>query len=210
MNEIASPGQLRLAYLRRALFTVPIIVLLGFLSSKFANSGYDNRWFAALDKPWFMPPGWAFGLAWTILYIMMALAFAMVLHARGARLRGMAIVLFVVQFLLNLTWAPLFFRAHQVGTALVLIILLLAVTIATTWIFWRIRKGAGLLMLPYVAWLAFASLLNYEIGRLNPNAATLVAPALRTQIYSIALRRPDERYEPCKVKIAFSMTWPSW
>lgn len=182
MNGIASPGQLRLAYLRRALFTVPAIVFLGFLSGRLANSGYDNRWFAALAKPALMPPGWLFGAAWTILYILMALAFAMVLHARGARGRGMAITLFVVQFLLNLLWSPLFFRAHQVDSALALILLLLVTVAATTALFGRVRRGAGLLLLPYLAWLAFAAYLNYEIGRLNPDAATLVAPALRTQI----------------------------
>lgn len=182
MNEIASPGQLRLAYLRWALFTVPLVVLLGFLSGRFANSGYGNSWFAALTKPAIMPPGWAFGLAWTILYILMGLAIAMVLHARGARLRGLAILLFVAQFLLNLTWSPLFFRAHQVGSALTLICVLFVLAIATAALFWKIRRGAGLLMVPYVAWLAFAALLNYQIGILNPDAETLVAPALRTQI----------------------------
>lgn len=182
MNEIASRGQLRLAYLRWALFTVPMVVALGFLSGRVANSGYANRWFAALDKPALMPPGWAFGVAWTILYIMMALAFAMILHARGARLRGLAIALFLVQLALNLLWSPLFFRAHQVGDALSLILVLLVVVIVTTALFWRIRKAAGVMLLPYIAWLAFASFLNYEIGRLNPAAQTLVAPALRTQI----------------------------
>lgn len=182
MNEIASRGQLRLAYLRWALFTVPMVVALGFLSGRVANSGYANRWFAALDKPALMPPGWAFGVAWTILYIMMALAFAMILHARGARLRGLAIALFLVQLALNLLWSPLFFRAHQVGDALSLILVLLVVVIATTALFWRIRKAAGVMLLPYIAWLAFASFLNYEISRLNPAAQTLVAPALRTQI----------------------------
>ena len=182
MNEIASRGQLRLAYLRWALFTVPMVVALGFLSGRVANSGYANRWFAALDKPALMPPGWAFGVAWTILYIMMALAFAMILHARGARLRGLAIALFLVQLALNLLWSPLFFRAHQVGDALSLILALLVVVIVTTALFWRIRKAAGVMLLPYIAWLAFASFLNYEIGRLNPAAQTLVAPALRTQI----------------------------
>ena len=63
MNEIASPGQLRLAYLRWALVTVPVIVLLGFLSGQLANSGFGNRWFDALEKPALMPPGWAFGVA---------------------------------------------------------------------------------------------------------------------------------------------------
>ena len=102
MNEIASQGQLRLAYLRWALVTVPAIVFLGFLSGRLANSGYGNRWFDALDKPALMPPGWAFGAAWTILYVLMALAFAIVLHARGARGRGVAIGLFLLQLAMNL------------------------------------------------------------------------------------------------------------
>ena len=182
MNEIASPGQLRLAYLRWALVLVPVIVLLGFLSGKFANSGYGNRWFAALAKPGFMPPGWAFGLAWTILYILMGLALAMVVHARGAKGRGAAILLFLVQLVLNLIWSPLFFRAHQVDNALILIIVLFLAVVVTTGLFWRIRRAAGLLLLPYLAWLVFAATLNYEIGRLNPEAETLVAPALKTQI----------------------------
>jgi tryptophan-rich sensory protein len=92
-------------------------VFLGFLSGRLANSGYGNRWFDALVKPDFMPPGWAFGVAWTILYILMGLALAMVIHARGARGRGVAIILFLVQLLLNLAWSPLFFRAHQVDNA---------------------------------------------------------------------------------------------
>ena len=182
MNEIASPGQLRLAYLRWALVTVPAILFLGFLSGRLANSGYGNRWFDALAKPDFMPPGGAFGAAWTILYVLMALALAMVIHARGAKGRGVAILLFLVQLALNLVWSPLFFRAHQVENALVLLLVLVATVAVTTLIFWRIRRPAGLLMLPYLAWLVFAAALNYEIGRLNPGAETLVAPALKTQI----------------------------
>ncbi|MEQ6335288.1 TspO/MBR family protein [Sphingobium sp. MK2] len=182
MNEIASPGQLRLAYLRWALLTVPAIVLLGFLSGRLANSGYGNRWFDALEKPTLMPPGWLFGVAWTILYVLMGLALAIVLHARGAKGRGPAIALFLVQLVMNLAWSPLFFRAHQVGSALILILALIVVVAITIWLFDRVRRIAGLLLLPYLAWLCFASFLNYEIGRLNPDAETLVAPALRTQI----------------------------
>ena len=182
MNEIASPGQLRLSYLRWALVTVPAIVFLGFLSGRLANSGYGNRWFDALAKPDLMPPGWAFGVTWTILYIFMGLALAIIIHARGARGRGLAVGLFLVQLLLNLLWSPLFFRAHQVDNALGLILMLFALVAVTALLFWRIRRGAGLLLLPYLAWLAFASFLNYEIGRLNPEAETLVAPALKTQI----------------------------
>ncbi|MCP1468460.1 tryptophan-rich sensory protein [Sphingobium sp. OAS761] len=182
MNEIASQGQLRLAYLRWALVTVPAIVFLGFLSGQLANSGYANRWFAALDKPALMPAGWVFGTAWSILYVLIGLALAIVLHARGARGRGLALLLFLVQLVLNLAWSPLFFRAHQIGSALTLIVAMFVVAALTTLLFWRIRRGAGLLMLPYLAWLVFAAYLNYEVGRLNPEAETLVAPALRTQI----------------------------
>ena len=161
---------------------MPAIVFLGFLSGRLANSGYGNRWFDALAKPDLMPPGWAFGVAWTILYIFMGLALAIIIHARGARGRGLAVGLFLVQLLLNLLWSPLFFRAHQVDNALGLILMLFALVAVTALLFWRIRRGAGLLLLPYLAWLAFASFLNYEIGRLNPEAETLVAPALKTQI----------------------------
>jgi tryptophan-rich sensory protein len=182
MNEIASPGQLRLAYARWALVTVPALVFLGFLSGKLANSGYGNRWFAALAKPDLIPPGWVFGLAWTILYIMMALAFAVVLHARGARGRGIAIVAFLAQLVLNLLWSPLFFRAHLVDEALVLIVALLGLMAVTILLFWRVRPVAALLLLPYLCWLAFASYLNYEIGRLNPDAESLGKPAFQTQI----------------------------
>ncbi|UZW53792.1 tryptophan-rich sensory protein [Sphingobium sp. JS3065] len=182
MNEIASPGQLRLAYARWALVTVPAIVFLGFLSGKLANSGYGNRWFDALAKPDLMPPGWVFGVAWSVLYVLMALAFAIVLHARGARGRGAAIIAFVAQFALNLIWSPLFFRAHQVDQALVLIAVLFVLVAITTALFWRVRRVAGLLLLPYLCWLAFASYLNYEIGRLNPDAESLGKPAFQTQI----------------------------
>ncbi|MET0250491.1 MAG: TspO/MBR family protein [Sphingobium sp.] len=182
MNEIASRGQLRLAYLRWALFTVPTIVFLGFLSGRVANSGYGNRWFDALDKPALMPPGWAFGAAWTVLYVAMGLALAMVLHARGARLRRQAVILFAVQLFLNLCWSPLFFRAHQVSAALVLLLVLLGLVVVTAILFWRIRRMAGLLLLPYIAWLCFAGYLNAEIGRLNPDAEGLAAPGVRTQI----------------------------
>jgi translocator protein len=174
MTAIASKAQLRMSFLRWALVTVPLILLLGTLSGRIANSGYENPWFAALVKPSFMPEGWVFGAAWTLLYVLMGLALAMVLHARGARGRGLAIGLFVAQLLLNYAWSPIFFGMHQVGTALVVIILMLALATATTVLFARIRKTAALLMLPYLAWLCFATALTWQIMQLNPDAETLV------------------------------------
>lgn len=183
MNEIASQSQLRMSYVRWALFTVPAIVFLGFLSGQIANSGYRNSWFAMLVKPDFMPPSYVFPVAWGILYALMGLAVAIILHARGARLRGLAIALFVVQLIANYFWSPLFFRLHMVTEAFWLILFIFLVAAAAAWVFARIRTLAALLMLPYLGWLIFAAMLTQEIDRLNPDASSgLAGPTLRTQI----------------------------
>ena len=164
------------------MFVVPITVLLGFTFSQFANTGDENRWFQALAKPSAQPPGWAFGAAWALLYTMMGTAFAMVLHARGAPLRGPAIIVYLTQYALNLFWPILFFGMHQVGAAFWLLVIVLLLALATTFIFGRIRKAAAWLLVPYLAWLCFAAILNQQIGQMNPEAETLVVPAARTQI----------------------------
>src|SRR3546814_8822923 len=81
-----------MSFLRWARFTVPLILLLGIASGRIAGSGHGNRWFAALAKPDIVPPGWVFATAWPLLYLHIGLAIAMILHARGARMRGPAIV----------------------------------------------------------------------------------------------------------------------
>ena len=182
MTEIASRSQLRMAYLRFALFTVPAVLLLGTLSGRAAGSGYGNSWFDALAKPSFMPPGWAFPVAWTTLYILLGLSLAMILNARGARGRGIAVTLFLVQLALNYSWSPIFFAAHKVGLALLVIVAIIVLTAVTAWLFARIRKAAGWLLLPYLAWLCFAATLNYQIGRLNPDAERLAPGTSGTDI----------------------------
>ncbi len=181
-GQVASKQQLRMAFLRWAIVIVPLVLMLGILSGRLANSGYGNRWFDALAKPAFMPPGWAFGVAWTILYILIGFAFAMIVAARGARRRGVAIALFVAQLALNLAWSPLFFAAHRVSAALLLILVLIVLVAATILAFARIRPVAALLMTPYLAWLLFAATLNFAIDRLNPHAEALAPGSARTQI----------------------------
>lgn len=182
MRELASRGQLRLAFLRWAIVTVPACVLLGALSGRLYPSGDDNPWYLALAKPEWQPPGWTFGAAWTTLYVLMGLALAIILHARGARGRGLAIGLFVVQFAVNLAWSPLFFGLHLVSFAVIHIAIILALALATTFAFGRIRPLAAWLMVPYLAWLCFAGLLAWEIDRLNPDGETLVPAGATTQI----------------------------
>jgi translocator protein len=182
MSELASQSQIRISFVRWALVTVPAIFFLGFLSGRVSNSGFGNPWYDALIKPAIQPPGWAFGAAWSILYVMLGLALAMVLNARGNRYRGYAIALFAVSFVANLAWSPLFFAAHQVFAAFFLILFMLAFAIATTIAFDRVRKAAAWLMLPYLLWLSFASILNWQTHRLNPDAETLAPAGPVTQI----------------------------
>lgn len=182
MHELASSGQLRMAFVRRALFTVPTIFVLGFVSGAISNSGDGNRWYAMLDKASFQPPAWVFPVAWSALYILLGLALAIVLHARGSRWRTRAVVLFVVQFVINLAWSPVFFGMHQARLGLAIIAAMLIVTIFTTIAFFRVRRYAGLLMLPYVMWLGLAGALNFEVVRRNPNAESLVVPRPGAQI----------------------------
>jgi tryptophan-rich sensory protein len=182
MTALASRSQLRMSFLRYALFTVPLVLLLGTVSGRIANSGYGNAWFDALRKPAIMPPGWVFGAAWTILYIFLGLALALVLHARGARGRGLALGLFVLQLILNYAWSPIFFAYHEVDLAFWTILAMIAISAVTASLFWRIRRSAGLLMLPYLAWLCFAATLTWQIGALNPGAAELAPGGSTTDI----------------------------
>lgn len=182
MNQLASSSQLRMSLVRWALFVIPAVMFLGFLASTISGSSDENRWYAELVKPEAQPPGWVFGVVWPTLYFMTGLAMAMVLHARGARFRGLAVGLFIGQFALNLAWSPLFFGQHQVTTALYLLVAIWAAAIATTFAFGRVRKAAAWLMVPYLVWLSFAMILNFQIDRLNPEAESLYVPAASTQI----------------------------
>lgn len=182
MGQIASQGQLRMSFVRWALVTVPLIVFLGFLSGRLSNSGSANPWFDALTKPGWIPPGWVFGVVWSILYIMMGIAIAIILNARGAKGQGMAIGLFASQLVCNLAWSPVFFAAHKLVLALGLIIVILLLAIVTTIAFGRIRRIAAWLMAPYILWLCVATLLNYQTIQLNPNAETLEPVSAKAHI----------------------------
>jgi tryptophan-rich sensory protein len=181
MVGIATKGQLRMSFLRWALVLVPLIVLIGSLVGALSGSG-DTSWYAALEKPSFQPPPYLFGLVWPVLYALMAFALVNVIQARGSRWRGVAIGLFVAQLVVNLLWSPIFFGMHQVSFAFFWILLMIGLAVATTIIFGRVRRVAAWLMLPYLAWISFAALLNFEVDRLNPNAETLVVGATSTQI----------------------------
>lgn len=170
MNLLASRSQLRASILRWTLLLVPGILLLGSLSGVVSGSGPDNSWYASLRKPAISPPSFLFPIVWSTLYAAMGFAAALVCAAWGARGRAIAILAFVAQLALNLAWSPVFFGAHQITAALVIILLLDAMVLVTIGLFWRIRWLAGALLLPYLAWILFATVLNWQYLELNPNA----------------------------------------
>lgn len=126
-----------------------------------------GSWYAALHKPSWNPPAWIFGPVWTSLYIMMAVAAWLVWRMGGWKDQGRALGLFLLQWLLNALWTPLFFGLHRPLLAFAEITLLWIVLGMTLLSFWRVRKIAGLLLVPYLGWVTFAAVLNLTIWRLN-------------------------------------------
>jgi len=178
MTELASPGQLRASLLRWSLFLAPLLLLLGTLSGMMSGSGGNNYWFAGLEKPAIYPPPATFGIVWTILYLLMGIALAMVVTARGAPGRGLAIAVFAVQFLLNLAWSPVFFGMQLLVPAFYLLLAIDVAVLLTVVLFYRVRPLAAWLLVPYLAWVLFAAVLNWQFVQANPDEAAGAEVAL--------------------------------
>ena len=152
-----------------------LAVLAGFVLLCFAVAGTGglatasgvDTWYPTLVKPAFNPPDWIFGPVWTVLYLMMAIAAWRVWRRPPSEQRSVALAVFGLQLALNLAWSVLFFGLQSPGAALVEIVLLLGAIAGTTYLFWRQERLAGLLFVPYLLWVAFATLLNVSIWLLN-------------------------------------------
>ena len=127
-----------------------------------------GEWYAALKKPSWNPPGWVFGPVWTALYAMMAVAAWLVWKRGGFAAQRRALVLFLIQLALNAIWSPLFFGLHSPGAACAEIVLLWLAILATLAAFRPASRTATLLLVPYLAWVSFAAVLNFALWRLNP------------------------------------------
>ena len=125
-------------------------------------------WYATLNKPWFNPPNWLFSPVWTALYIMMGISLWLVWKTKAeGRIRQKAFYLFGAQLVLNFLWSLLFFNLHQIGVALVEILLLWGTLLCTIIAFARVNKTSAWLLVPYISWVSFATVLNYGIWALN-------------------------------------------
>lgn len=126
-----------------------------------------GEWYASLKKPSWNPPGWIFGPVWTVLYAMMAVAAWLVWRRGGFAAQRRALTLFLVQLALNAAWSPLFFGLHWPGVAFAEIVLLWLAIVATVAAFRPVSRVATFLLMPYLLWVTFASVLNFTLWRLN-------------------------------------------
>ena len=136
------------------------------IASGFSTIQSIKDWYQFLIKPSFNPPNWIFGPVWTILYVMMGISFAMIWHASNIQ-KNRAILLFTIQFIFNLAWSFLFFNCHLLGIAFVEILLMGYFIVSTIISFYKINKVAAYLLIPYLCWVCFATVLNGTIWFLN-------------------------------------------
>lgn len=161
------------------LWCLPVFVAaaLGGWASASAASFYG-----ALNQPQWAPPGWLFGPVWSVLYALMALSAWLVWRAHGWVAARGPLLLFLAQLILNALWSWLFFAWHLGAAALVDIALLLVLIVATIVGFWRLHRIAAVLLWPYLAWVAFASVLNYAVWSLNPQVLAGVVSGISGQL----------------------------
>jgi tryptophan-rich sensory protein len=126
------------------------------------------QFYAQLDKPSWAPPPGVFGPAWTVLYLLMAFAAWLVWRMRGFSTAPRTLALFVVQLAANALWSWLFFGWHLGAAAFAEVLVLWALILATTIAFWKVRRIAGVMLLPYLAWVTFASALTFACWQRNP------------------------------------------
>jgi benzodiazapine receptor len=147
--------------------SIIICQLAGFIGSIFTTPAIPN-WYANINKPSFNPPNWVFAPVWTTLYLLMGIALFLVLR-KGLSEKGIktAFAVFVLQLVLNSLWSFLFFGLKSPLAAFIEIIFLLIAILISIILFFRISRVAGALLIPYIIWVSFASVLNFAIWQLN-------------------------------------------
>lgn len=149
----------------KLIISIALPLLVGGIAGFFTSSSVQG-WYASLQKPSFNPPSSVFGPTWTILYVLMGIAFFLIWRSESVYKRR-AIIFYFIQLLFNFAWSFIFFYAQQPGWAFVEIIILWLLILATIYNFFKISTLAGWLLVPYICWVTFASVLNFAIWKLN-------------------------------------------
>ncbi|MFP4514787.1 MAG: TspO/MBR family protein [Parcubacteria group bacterium] len=149
------------------LFSLAVSLLAGSLGSFFTQSSVSS-WYLNLSKPVFNPPSYLFAPVWTFLFILIGVSLYLVLVSKAEKkIKNKAYILFAIQWLLNIGWSFCFFYLRNPLLGFIEIIMLLLAIILTTFYFYKINKVAAYLLIPYILWVSFASILNFSIWFLN-------------------------------------------
>lgn len=152
--------------IKGALISIIIAYLAGYIGSFFTTSSLDI-WYVDIVKPTLNPPSWVFAPVWTLLYTLMGISAYIVWTKRKEIKVKTALIVYGIQLVLNALWSILFFGLQNPQLAFYEIIVLLVFIIINTVLFWRISRVAGILLVPYILWVSFATYLNFSIWMLN-------------------------------------------
>ncbi len=167
MNSVSSPSQSAVRGRAADLLGLGVALVATFAVATFGAQFEPGTWYRQLARPTWTPPGWIFGPVWTYLYLTMAIAAWLVWRSAAWRAVRPAILLYAGQLLLNGLWSWLFFGKQMIGAALLDIVALLMLIVLTALAFRRHRRIAFRLLVPYIAWVTFASCLNFAIWLKN-------------------------------------------
>lgn len=142
-------------------------IVIAFIPSIVGSQFMPDQWYRDLQKPSWNPPGWVFGPVWTLLYLLMGVSAWLIWRHFGFAAARLALSVFLIQLGFNGAWTWIFFGLHNIGAALIEIIVLWVLILATLIAFWQKSAVAGSLLIPYLAWVSFASFLTFTIWRLN-------------------------------------------
>ena len=161
-------GSSKLREIVRLVVSIIVCQLAGGIGAIFTTPAIPT-WYASLEKPAFQPPNWLFFPVWTTLYTLMGIA-AWLVWRKGLEQRRVrvALGLFGIQLILNMAWTIIFFGLFSLFGALVAIVFLWIAILINIVTFWRLSKAAGALLVPYILWVSFASILNFSVWMLNP------------------------------------------
>jgi tryptophan-rich sensory protein len=151
--------------------------LFGWLAVSFTASAIGaiasvnaRTFYQQLDRPSWAPPGSIFGPVWTFLFALMGIAAWLIWRERESKQTGAALTIFLVQLMVNALWSWLFFAWKKGSLAIIDVIVLAVLIVATIAMFWRVRPLAAILLVPYLLWVSYAAALTYAVVQRNPEA----------------------------------------
>lgn len=148
-------------------FGLIIWIIICFVPAVIGSQFGPGDWYQSLAKPNWNPPNWIFGPVWTLLYLFMGISVWIIWKDYGLRTAAIPIGFFIAQLILNALWSWFFFGLENVGLAFIDIIALWTLILITMIMFWKLNTWSGVLLVPYIAWVSFATVLNYNIWQLN-------------------------------------------